>query len=211
MTNDELFAAITSHRHRFIDRLESLTEEQWNMPSLCAGWRVRDVVGHLVSILEIPTWTFIRKVILGGGFDKVANRISLEYGQREPKALLATYRTYADRRFAPPVVGPMAPMWDLLVHVRDVERPLGLTPDQDPAVLRAVLDHLVTGKARGFIKPAKAPLGLCFDARDLAWSAGNGPLVAGTGEAILMALAARRVAFDEIDGDGVATLTSRLQ
>src|SRR5690606_41760222 len=29
--------------------LRGLTPEQWEAPSLCAGWRVRDVVAHVVS------------------------------------------------------------------------------------------------------------------------------------------------------------------
>lgn len=54
MTDDEVFGAITAQRLALIDCLESLEAAQWDTASLCAGWRVRDVVGHLVSILDLP-------------------------------------------------------------------------------------------------------------------------------------------------------------
>ena len=48
MTKDEMFRAISAQRVRLIDQLEGFTAEDWDTPSLCAGWKVRDVVGHLV-------------------------------------------------------------------------------------------------------------------------------------------------------------------
>ena len=36
-------------RDSLVNTLKSLTPQQWDAPSLCEGWRVRDVVGHLVT------------------------------------------------------------------------------------------------------------------------------------------------------------------
>ncbi len=36
-------------REDFADLLAGLTPEQWESPSLCAGWSVRDVAAHCVS------------------------------------------------------------------------------------------------------------------------------------------------------------------
>ena len=41
-----------------VDLLESLTPSQWNAPSLCAGWRVRDVVSHVLMPYELTTPRF---------------------------------------------------------------------------------------------------------------------------------------------------------
>ena len=38
-----LFDAVAAQRHRLIRILEDLSDEQWNMQSSCAKWRVRDV------------------------------------------------------------------------------------------------------------------------------------------------------------------------
>ncbi len=34
-------------RHELAELLESLSDDQWDAPSLCAGWRVVDVAAHL--------------------------------------------------------------------------------------------------------------------------------------------------------------------
>ena len=38
---------IDAERTEFADLCDGLTAEQWDAPSLCTNWRVRDVVGHI--------------------------------------------------------------------------------------------------------------------------------------------------------------------
>ncbi len=40
-------------RAEFADFLETLSPRQWDEPSLCDGWRVRDVVAHVISYDEL--------------------------------------------------------------------------------------------------------------------------------------------------------------
>ena len=47
MNTDEIWRYIDDQRAGLADLLESLTPEQWVAPSLCEGWRVRDVAAHL--------------------------------------------------------------------------------------------------------------------------------------------------------------------
>jgi hypothetical protein len=47
-------------------------------------------------------------------------------------------------------------------------------------------------------------------ATDLDWSHGSGPEVRGSGEALLMAMAGRRAALDDLDGPGKAKFAQRL-
>ena len=46
MANDRIIA-LRSERHDVLDYCRDLTEEQWNVPSRAAGWRVRDVIAHM--------------------------------------------------------------------------------------------------------------------------------------------------------------------
>lgn len=39
-------------RRQFADQVESLDETAWNSASWCEGWRVRDVLAHLVQGAE---------------------------------------------------------------------------------------------------------------------------------------------------------------
>lgn len=48
----DAMAMAAAERAEMADFLESLSAEQWEAPSLCAGWRVRDVAAHVVSYEE---------------------------------------------------------------------------------------------------------------------------------------------------------------
>jgi uncharacterized protein (TIGR03083 family) len=205
-----MFDAIVLHRARLTERLGELNPADWDTASLCTGWKVRDVVGHLVSILDVPMPKFVGAAIVARSFDKVADRFAREYGARDPKTLLDSYRIVADKRLAPPGVGPIAPLTDLLVHTRDIERPLGLNSNIDTLSMHIVLDYVCGGKARGFV-PAKRTAGLRFVATDSDWSIGAGPLVTGTGEAIMMAVTNRAVVAKDLSGDGAALFAQRLK
>ncbi len=208
MDKSEMFAAITIQRRRLADTLEGLTDEQWNTASLCSGWRTREVVAHLLSILEIPIGKFLMNVAKAHNFDRYADQVAREIGAAAPSELLRRYRAVADLRFAPPLVGPIAPLTDTFVHTRDIERPLGLKSELDPTALHTVLNYVCGNKARGFV-PASRTKGLRFVANDIDWSIGAGPEVIGSGEAIMMAVTSRRVALDDLNGPGVDQLSQR--
>ncbi len=209
MTKDQMFAAVAAQRRQLADTLDTLDVQEWNAPSLCAGWLVRDVVGHLLSILEIPMGRFVLNVIKARNFDAYADRIAREIGARDLLALATAYRAASDRRFAPPIVGPIAPLADVLIHTRDIERPLGRPSRLDPTALRTVLEYACGGKARGFVPPSRTK-DLRFEAGDLDWSIGSGPSVVGTGEAILLAVTGRRAALADVSGSGVERLAQSL-
>lgn len=208
MNDDQMFAAITAQRHRLIGRLESLDDAQWNAPSLCDGWKVRDVVGHLVWILETPMWKMVPTIVLAGGFDRATDKTAHQLGTRPRRQLIDAYRALAGKRFTPPGFGPTAPLTDVLVHTRDIERALGLASTLDAADLRVALDFLTGGKARTFV--AKGLLdGLRFEATDQDWAAGQGALVRGTGEALMMSMTGRSNSFGDLEGDGAASYIAR--
>ena len=47
MDAETSWQVIAEQRRDLADLLEGLTAEQWQAPSLCAGWRVRDVAAHV--------------------------------------------------------------------------------------------------------------------------------------------------------------------
>src|ERR1700736_342354 len=48
------------------DFLHQLSPEQWDHPSLCEGWRVRDVIGHMCVGYTTPMPAMIAKVARRG-------------------------------------------------------------------------------------------------------------------------------------------------
>ena len=71
-----------------------------------------------------------------------------------------------------------------------------------------VLDFALTAPTLPARKHAKD---LELTATDVEWSVGEGPEVRGPGEALLMAMAGRPQALDELDGPGLATLRRRVE
>lgn len=205
----DLLPMIAAERRRTADLIDSLTPAQLDTPSLCGSWTVREVAGHLVSPLVGSPWTLLPLVVRAGFRLHVANaRLAQEVARRPAAELAAALREHAEHRFRPPVVGYFGQLTDLQVHGLDIRRPLGLPADLDPDRVRTSLDFLIGGRAVGFVDRRRVA-GLRFEATDLGWASGDGPVVRGTGEAMLLTLTGRRVALPELEGDGVAVLTGR--
>lgn len=208
MNNDEMFDAITAQRLALAAQLGDLAPAQWDAASLCAGWRVRDVLGHLVSVLDLPRRRFLLGVFSLAGFNRRVDQLAREYGDKAPGNLLDIYVDKAPRRFAPPGLGPIAPLSDVMVHSLDIQQPLGLDPVHAAQPARAVLTALSRG-IPGFTRRSLTR-GLRFEASDLDWSAGEGALVRGGTSALLLAMANRRAGLDGLEGPGVGVLGERI-
>jgi uncharacterized protein (TIGR03083 family) len=207
----DTFELIAVERRATADLLDSLTDVQWASASDCAGWDVRQVVAHLVMPFSLSIPRMVVK-LAAKRFD--FNRLADEWARNERRSnaeLVATLRANAEHRFTPPGLGPEAPLADIVVHTQDIVRPLGIdrrVPDEAAAV---ILDFLVSPKAtRGFL-PKGLTDGLALAATDAEWRSGSGAAVAGPGVALIRALTGRRQAFDELRGDGVDVLRSRLR
>ena len=100
---------------------------------------------------------------------------------------------------------------DVVVHTQDVRRGLGLEGAPDEELLRTSLDFITASKKAKLLVEQKGLFdGLRLEATDFDWSSGDGALVSGPAESLLMA-AMRRPAMDELTGDGVETLRTRVE
>jgi uncharacterized protein (TIGR03083 family) len=205
----DVYAEIASARRELADYLDTLDEQAWQTQSLCSEWTVREVAGHLSMPLTTSGPRVAMAVVANGfSFNKANAKLSQARAAKlSPKELAAALRDKAEHRFKPPFLGPEAPLTDLVVHGSDIRRPLGATVPVPKERATAVLDFLVTAP-QGFVHK-KRLAGLRFEATDVEWSHGEGQLVRGPAEALILALTGRSVALDDLEGDGVATLRSR--
>ena len=123
-------ALMTSESRDLATLLESLSAEQWDAQSLCAGWRVKDVVAHMAVGHTMP--------VLGFGAAVARHRfrisaasyaLATSYADAHPvDQILALFRegTAGRPRAAARFVPVRELFTDHLVHHQDIRRPLGL-------------------------------------------------------------------------------------
>lgn len=81
------------HRRAFADLVSSLDAAQRAAPSLCAGWDVRTVAGHLVSALTTTIPSFLVQVLRArGNLDRAVDRAARREAARPVEELVAVLR-----------------------------------------------------------------------------------------------------------------------
>jgi uncharacterized protein (TIGR03083 family) len=212
---------MTTHYDRLrCDELASISEfchtlepHQWDTPSLCEGWRVRDVIGHMSVGYTTPMPKMVAK-LAGYRFNvpKASKAESIAFASSRTTAeLLAVFDSIVQdkiRKGISRVIKPTEALLDHVVHHEDIRRPLGQQRQVPEERLIAAL-HVAPTLA-GLVGSEARAAGLRLEAIDVDWRHGDGPLVRGAGEAILLALTGRGAVLDELDGDGVAVLKQRL-
>lgn len=209
MDEDAIFAASASRRRAVADLLDSLDEKQLATESLCAGWTVQVVAGHLLAAVTLTGPKFLLALVRTGFRPHAANGLLAERVAAQPVAKLAAdLREHATRRFKPPVVGAFGPMTDLLVHEGDMRLPLNLPYDPPLADVEVAFGFL-TGKAPGFV-PKGRLTGLRLAPNDLDRTWGEGADVTGRAADIMLAVCGRPAALPTLSGPGAAILADRL-
>ena len=204
----DLRGLATAERRDLADYLDTLTEEQWEEPSLCPGWAVRDVVGHLPSYDELG-WPAVVALFARSRFSLArCNQVGVERSRRlSTQQLVARLRAHAAPRGITAMFGGAIALTDGVIHHQDIRRALGHPRTVPEERLVAALDF--APRARALPAPEIAR-GLRLVATDVDWAHGAGPEVEGPGEALLVALAGRRQGLAGLEGPGLATLADRV-
>jgi uncharacterized protein (TIGR03083 family) len=207
MTTTDLMPTITAERTAFGDVLESLPEADWNAPSLCAGWRVREVVAHMTMPFRYPAPRFLAEMVRSrGNFARMADRVARRDAQAPIGTLLEGWRTNENHPWKPPGGGRKGALTHDIVHGLDITIPLGIEhPVSEPA-LRLVLDHATTPLS---LKHSALDLtGIRLEADDLDWSLGDGEPLRGRARHLLMVLMDRRLPAELLTGAATARFTT---
>lgn len=197
MNRRDILAALPDERDQLVSDLRTLAPADWEKPSLCDGWAIRDVVGHLLSVWT--TWQYGLPILIGlirYGFranvwiQRDARRRS---AGRSPDSLLADLAATRSEatigaRFHP-LRGISISEW--VVHGQDIRRPLGIPPPFSTERLVTVADTLTSRLPYPLGRARRSPRR--YEATDADWSWGTGELVRAPLEEIVMRLAGRRV------------------
>ena len=204
--DEDHWTAVTSMRLAVADLLDRLEPAEWERPSLCDGWRVRDVAGHLSLVPTVTTWELLRAAPRAG-FDpnRINTRLARRYAGRPTEAIVAGVRENAAARGTAKVLDPRDALFDVVVHSQDVAVPLGRAVGVPVASARAGLDRV--WEMGWPFRAAKRLSGLHLRATDTDWERGEGPAVEGTALDLLLLLTGRTsTAAPRLSGTGVASL-----
>ncbi|GLZ46078.1 hypothetical protein Acsp06_22630 [Actinomycetospora sp. NBRC 106375] len=125
---DPLARETAAERERLADLYAALDPDQWGAPSLCAGWRVREVLAHVTMPYRHSSWRVLRGIAAArGDFNRFADRIARDDTAHHADAeLLAVLRENVDHPWRPPGGGQAGALSHDVIHGLDVTEPLGL-------------------------------------------------------------------------------------
>src|SRR5918999_783279 len=188
--------------------LTGLTPQQWDEPTLCAGWRVRDVVAHMISYEGLGRRGLFARFVRGRFHHGRVNDPGVaERHDAGPDELLALLEQRLEPNGLTTGFGCRVALLDAMIHQQDIRRPLGLARTIPAERLLPALSFARFAPPVGAFWRAR---GLRLVATDLDWSAGRGREVHGLAEALLMAISGRRGIVQELTGPGQATLAARI-
>jgi uncharacterized protein (TIGR03083 family) len=188
--------------------LSDLTPDQWDAPTLCTLWRVREVVAHIYSYEDLGLLALVRRFAAGRFDGDRVNELGVaDYADHTSRDLLARARQHRQPTGLTARFSGRIALTDGLIHHQDIRRALGVPRDVPTDRVLAALRFAPGAPPVG---AAKRVRGLSFVATDVDWRTGKGPVVEGPGEALLMAMAGRPAALPELSGPGTQTLADRI-
>jgi uncharacterized protein (TIGR03083 family) len=205
----DVWSMTAAERALLVKRLADLDDEQWAAPSLCAGWSVREVTGHILAVSSMSTGRFAAGMTRNRfSFERLQSHgVKQQTRNRTNADLVAALRARVHSRAKPP--GPSTTvLGETLVHGEDIFRALGIEQLTHP------VEHVTA--CADFYKKNRFPLkvkrriaGVTLRMTDADWSHGSGPEVFGPGIAILLVMLGRKEALPEVQGDGATILAGR--
>ncbi len=142
---DAVWLAIDDQRARTADLLDRLTADQWQHPSWCGGWTVRDVAAHLtLQQQRIRDFTaffvhhprMVRSVTLNAVIRDSAIMQARELSTAE---IASRIRAMVGSRRHNAFVTPLETLTDILVHSQDIAVPLGRLSGEGADALRSAV------------------------------------------------------------------------
>jgi uncharacterized protein (TIGR03083 family) len=198
---------IAAERRELAALLGALTPEEWASTTLCAGWRVAEVVAHMTMPFRFSAGRFVREMVKSAGrFNRMADRVARqEAAELSRDVLVASLRDNAGHPWQPPGGGKEGALSHDVIHGLDITTALGLDR-------RVPLDRLEV--VLGGVKPKQVKYfgtdltGVCLRADDLDWSYGSGAPVTGLAQDLLLVLCNRRLPVGRLRGEPSARFTT---
>ncbi|MFI9627420.1 maleylpyruvate isomerase family mycothiol-dependent enzyme [Streptomyces sp. NPDC052042] len=196
----DIRALIAAERRELADLLDGLRPDQWDAPSLCTGWRVREVAAHMSMGFRhsLPT-TLAELAKARGRLHRMTDRVARRDAAAHSTTRLAAFlRDNAHHPWKPPVGGLAAALGHDVVHGLDITVALGIDRQVPEDRLRVLLGEVRPRSLRFFGADADG-VRLCAD--DLDWSFGQGVPVYGAAQDLLLVAYGRKLPTGRLRGE----------
>jgi uncharacterized protein (TIGR03083 family) len=198
-TDGDLQAAVTTEFLTLADLLDDLPGPQWDAASLCAGWRVREVVAHMTMPARYSMEEFVSELrACDGDFTRLSNVVAARDAELPVENLIGNLRDDVMHRWVPPGGGQAGALNHVVIHGLDITVPIGIDRPPREKTLRAVLDDLTWGGTHAHF--GFDLTGLRLEASDVDWSFGSGSPVRGTADDLALLIGGRRLPAGRIRG-----------
>jgi uncharacterized protein (TIGR03083 family) len=187
----EVRTEIAAQRAELAEMLAGLAPRQWDAPTLCAGWRVREVVAHITYPFRASLPRFLVDFArAGANFDRMADRVARRDAAANSAQLLAAVRDNVEHPWSPPGGGPVGALSHDVIHGLDIT--LALFPERTvPTGRMSVVLGGLTPRSIGYFGTDLS--GVRLVATDLEWTFGEGEPLHGRAQDLLMVICGRRL------------------
>ncbi|MCH6170244.1 maleylpyruvate isomerase family mycothiol-dependent enzyme [Pseudonocardia alaniniphila] len=196
----DLATEIAAERQELAAMLDDLPIAMWDGPTLCAGWRVREVAAHMSMGFRYPLPRMVFELVKArGGINRMTDRCA-----RKDAATLSTaelvnaLRDNAHHPWQPPVGGAAAALGHDVIHGLDITVALGIDRRIPEDRLRLLLSN-VTARTLKFFRADLDDVQLRAD--DLDWSFGTGTPLVGAAQDLLLVAYGRRLPPGHLHGE----------
>ena len=196
-------AAIAAERTELADMLGGLSPEQWDAPSLCVGWRVREVMAHITMAFRYSLPQVIIGIVrAGGSFHRMADRAARrDAADLTSDELAQCLRANVHHAWKPPGGGYIGALSHDLIHGLDITVALGLDRRPSPERVDMVLGSLNAKQVSYFGVDLN---GVQLQANDLDWSYGEGEPLTGRAQDLLLVVCGRKLPSGLLEGEAAS-------
>lgn len=198
-TETDLQHRITTEFLALADTLSSATGAQWDTPSLCEGWRIREVVAHLTMPARYTQDEFMAELrACGFDFGRLSNTIAARDAALPTMELVANLSSEILHHWTPPEGGQLGALNHVVIHSLDATVPLSTPHRVDRETICIVLDALTVGRVH-------ARFGTTIDGRrleatDIEWAHGTGRSLRGPADELALVLCGRTLTSGHLEG-----------
>lgn len=147
----QLISQTRAERERLASLFGGLSPDQWDTPSLCEGWRVREVVAHITMPFRNKPFAVMAGTIRAGfSFSRYADLDARSAARgNSGTELVDLLKRNIDHPWQPPGGGGAGALSHDVIHGLDATEPLGL-PGPPPDRLALVLASAGSRQLRYF-------------------------------------------------------------